>query len=193
MRNRVHGFDSGLEPVLLRTNRPAVRLDSRYHRLNNIPHLSKWGESGCGSSMNSTSSSITGAPSTREGRLTQYEKRIRAVVSLSPLHSLWNLQDVPVKVLAVRTWRSMVADRIFGHAAELGFYFLFALFPTLFSASSLLGLAARSAPRIYDHLLDYLSLLMPTAALGTVLHTFNETTAASSSGKLTFGLIAAIW
>ena len=87
----------------------------------------------------------------------------------------------------------MLADRLFGHAAELGFYFLFALFPTLFSASSLLGLAARSAGQIYDRLLDYLGLLIPTTALGTVLKTFNETTAASSSGKVTLGLIAAIW
>ena len=143
--------------------------------------------------MNSTSSSITGAPSTRDGRLNQYEKRISALVSLSPLHSLWNLQDVPVKVLAVRTWKSMVADRLFGHAAELGFYFLFALFPTLLSASSILGLAAQSAHQFYDRLLDYLALLIPTAALGTVLKTFNETTVAATSGKITFGLIAAIW
>ncbi len=84
-------------------------------------------------------------------------------------------------------------DRIFGHAAELGFYFLFALFPTLLCASSILGLAARSAFQIYDKLLDYLALVIPTAALGTVLETFNETTAAASSGKVTFGLIAAIW
>ncbi len=84
-------------------------------------------------------------------------------------------------------------DRIFGRAAELGFYFLFALFPTLFSASSVLGLAAQSAHQFYDHLLDYLSLVIPTAALGAVLTTFNETTAAASSGKMTFGLIAAIW
>ncbi len=86
-----------------------------------------------------------------------------------------------------------MADRLFGRAAELGFYFLFALFPTLFSASSLLGLAAKSAEQIYDKLLHYLALVIPTAALGTVLDTFNETTAASSSGKLTFGLVAAIW
>ena len=84
-------------------------------------------------------------------------------------------------------------DRLFGRAAELGFYFLFALFPTLFSASSILGMAARSANQIYDRLLDYLALVIPTAALGTVLQTFNETTAAASKGKLTFGLIAAIW
>jgi len=87
----------------------------------------------------------------------------------------------------------MLHDRIFGRSAELGFYFLFALFPTLFSASSILGLAARSAHHIYGRLLDYLSLVIPTAALGAVLQTFNETTTAASSGKLTFGLIAAIW
>ena len=87
----------------------------------------------------------------------------------------------------------MLLDRIFGRAAELGFYFLFALFPTLFSASSILGLAAQSAHQFYGRLLDYLTLVIPTAALGAVLKTFNETTAAASSGKLTFGLIAAIW
>jgi membrane protein len=86
-----------------------------------------------------------------------------------------------------------MADRLFGHAAELGFYFLFALFPTLLCAGSILGLAARSAYRIYDRLLDYLALVIPTAALGTVLSTFNETTAAATTGKVTFGLIAAIW
>lgn len=121
------------------------------------------------------------------------ERRVWEFVSRWPLRSLWDLQGVPIRVLAARTWRSMLLDRIFGRAAELGFYFLFALFPTLFSASSILGLAAKSAHQFYDRLLDYLSLVIPTAALGAVLKTFNETTAASSSGKLTFGLIAAIW
>jgi membrane protein len=96
-------------------------------------------------------------------------------------------------VVAKRTWNSLLNDRLFGRAAELGFYFLFALFPTLFSASSLLGLAARSANQFYDKLLSYLALVIPTQALGTVLATFNETTAASTPGKLTFGLVAAIW
>lgn len=92
-----------------------------------------------------------------------------------------------------RTWNSVLADRLFGRAAELAFYFLFALFPTLFSASSLLGLAAKSAEQFYDKLLSYFALVLPTSALATVLQTFNETTAAATSGKLTFGLVAAIW
>ncbi len=126
-------------------------------------------------------------------RLNHHERRVWELVSLSPLRSLWDLHGVPIRTLAQRTWKSAIEDRIFGHAAELGFYFLFALFPTLFSASSILGLAARSASKIYDQLLTYLALVIPTAALGTVLDTFNQTTAASSSGKITFGLIAAVW
>src|SRR6266702_8557225 len=136
---------------------------------------------------------LSSVGSSVDPRLDRRERRIWEIVSTSPLNSLWNLQEVPAKVVATRTWKSVVEDRIFGHAAELGFYFLFALFPTLFSASSIFGLAARSASQIYVKLLDYLALVIPTAALGTVLDTFNETTAASTSGKLTFGLIAAIW
>jgi len=135
----------------------------------------------------SAASPTLGQPSDRHQQL------IWEFVSHSPLRSLWNLEGVPLRVVAVRSWKAILADRLFGHAAELGFYFLFALFPTLFSASSILGLAAQSARQFYDRLLDYLALVIPTSALGAVLSTFNETTAASSSGKLTFGLVAAIW
>ena len=114
-------------------------------------------------------------------------------MSRFPLESLWNLQGVPLRSIAVKTWKSLIEDRVFGHAAELGFYFLFALFPTLVCASSVLGLAARSASQFYDKLLDYLAIVIPTAALGTVLNTFNETTAAATPGRVTFGLIAAVW
>jgi membrane protein len=96
-------------------------------------------------------------------------------------------------VLTRRVWDAVIEDRLFGHAAELGFYFLFALFPTLVCASSVLGLAARSAHHFYVQLLDYMALVIPTEALGAVVSTFNETTTAASSGKITIGLIAAVW
>jgi membrane protein len=107
--------------------------------------------------------------------------------------SLWRLEGISVRAITVRIWKSVMADRLFGHAAELGFYFLFSLFPTLFCAGSLLGLAAQSAHVIYLRLLDYLALVIPTTALATVLSTFNQTAVAASSGKVTFGLIAALW
>jgi membrane protein len=114
-------------------------------------------------------------------------------VSTSPRKSLWYVHGVRVPKLARRVWDSVNEDRLFGHAAELAFYFLFAFFPTLLCASSLLGIAARSAHQIYIQLLDYLALVIPTQALGTVVDTFNETTSAASSGIATLGFIAALW
>jgi membrane protein len=120
-------------------------------------------------------------------------RRVWKYVSRSPLNSLWNLQSVPAATVAQNTWKAILADRLFGRAAELAFYFLFALFPTLFSASSILGLAAHSANQFYEKLLHYLALVIPTAALGTILETFNETAPTATTGKVTFGFIAAIW
>ena len=63
----------------------------------------------------------------------------------------------------------------------------------MYTATSLLGLAARSASRFYYTLLGYLAIVIPHDALGTVLETFTQTTVAATGGKLTFGLAAAIW
>ena len=136
---------------------------------------------------------MTGATSNVNQRLDSRQRRIWEIVSQSPAESLWNLQGVPVRTVALRIWKAVYADRLPGHAAELGFYFLFAVFPTLFCASSILGLVARSAYQVYDKLLDHLALVIPNSALGAVLNTFNETTVAASSGKVTFGLVAAVW
>jgi membrane protein len=123
----------------------------------------------------------------------QMRRRIWRFVSRFPLRSLWNLEGVPVGIIVKRTWRSLLDDNLVGRAAELGFFFLFALFPCLFTATSLLGLAAKSASHIYYSLLGYLAIVIPHAAMGTVLETFNQTTATATSGKLTFGLAFAIW
>jgi membrane protein len=121
------------------------------------------------------------------------QQRIWRYVSLKPLHSLWDLRGMPARVLAKRTMNSFLDDNLLGRAAELGYYFLFALFPMLVTASSILGLAAKSAASIYVRLLHYLALLIPPSAYNIVLDTFNQTTASSTSGKLTFGLVAALW
>jgi membrane protein len=121
------------------------------------------------------------------------QRRIWEFVSRFPLRSLWNLEGIPVRTIAKHTWRSLLDDNLVGRAAELGFFFIFALFPSLFTATSLLGLAARSATQIYYSLLGYLAIVIPHAALATVLETFNQTTVGASSGKLTFGLVFAIW
>ena len=114
-------------------------------------------------------------------------------VSHSPLHSLWDFQGVPLVAVLKRTATSFNDDNLLSRSAELGYYFLFALFPTLISASAIFGLFVQSAGDIYVKLLNYLSLVVPHDALGLVLDTFQQTTKHSSGGKITFGIAAAIW
>ena len=125
--------------------------------------------------------------------LDPFQQMIWDCVSWRPLRNLWDLQGVPVRVIARRTWNSLWNDNIFGSAAELGYWFLFALFPTLVSASSIVGLAARSASENYDRLLHYMALVIPPSAYGIVFQTFNQITAASNGRKVTFGLAIALW
>lgn len=126
-------------------------------------------------------------------RLNEHEQRIWEMVARSPLQNLWVREGCSIRSLAQCTWQSMNEDRIFGHAAELGFYFLFSLFPMLLCATSILGLVLRSAHQVYDKLLSYMALVVPASAFDMVLQTFNQTTAHASSGKITFGLAVALW
>ncbi|MDE1154806.1 MAG: YihY/virulence factor BrkB family protein [Acidobacteriaceae bacterium] len=130
----------------------------------------------------------------RDHRLVDVEAQsIWDHVSQSPIRNLWTFEGVQVKVVLKRTGEAVLTDNLLSRAAELGYYFLFALFPMLISASSILGLAARHADAIYAKLLNYLSLIVPHSAYQMVIETFNQTTAASSGGKVTLGLVAALW
>ena len=111
----------------------------------------------------------------------------------SPLRNLWDFQGASAALVWKRTFRAMLSDNLLSRAAEMGYYFLFALFPMLVTASSILGLAARQASHIYDSLLHYLALVLPGGAYTMVIQTFNQTAAASTSGKITIGLVAALW
>jgi membrane protein len=103
------------------------------------------------------------------------------------------MEGVSGKLVWKRTFKAMLGDNLLSRAAEMGYYFLFALFPMLVCASSILGLAARQAASIYDNLLHYLALVVPGSAYAMVIQTFNQTTAYASGGKLTLGLVAALW
>jgi membrane protein len=122
-----------------------------------------------------------------------FQQMVWEYVSLRPLRCLWDLQGIPVRVIAVRTWKSLLNDNLFGSAAELGYWFLFALFPTLVSASSIIGLAARHAAANYELLLHYMALVIPPSAYGIVFQTFKQITAESSGRKVTVGFAIALW
>lgn len=114
-------------------------------------------------------------------------------ISHSPVRNLWNFEGAPVSDVFKRSAKAFIDDNLVSRAAELGYYFLFALFPTLLSVSSILGLLAKKASSFYVGMLNYLSLVIPHSAFQLVIDTFNQTAAASSGGKIIFGLAAALW
>lgn len=120
-------------------------------------------------------------------------QRIWDQVARSPLGSLWSFEGVAPRLVWKRTFKALMNDDLFSRAAEMGYYFLFALFPMLVCASAVLGIAARGASGIYDSLLRYLALVVPPSAYNMVIDTFNQTARAATGGKLTLGLAGALW
>ena len=84
-------------------------------------------------------------------------------------------------------------DEIFGRAAQLSYYFLLALFPLLLVLINLLGYLAQEGTGFRAKLIAYLGAVMPGSAVTLVHTTLDEISASSGSGKLSLGLLAALW
>lgn len=107
--------------------------------------------------------------------------------------SLWALGKLSWRELAKRVWNEIQEDEIFGRAAELSYYFLLALFPFLIFLTSILGLILGSGTNTRQMLFEYLARVMPPSAYQLISQTMIEVSNASSGGKISFGLLAALW
>ena len=90
-------------------------------------------------------------------------------------------------------WARAEEDEILGHAAQLSYYFLLALFPLLLFLITLFGYMAGAGSHLRHKLITYLGTVMPGAALQLVVATIDQVTDARGGGKLWFGLLAALW
>ena len=107
--------------------------------------------------------------------------------------SLWTFGNLGWRELAKRVWKEMQEDEVFGRAAELSYYFLLALFPFLIFLTSILGLVLGSGNSTRQTLFDYLARVMPPSAYQLISQTMTEVASASSGGKISFGILAALW
>ncbi|HEX3560658.1 MAG TPA: YihY/virulence factor BrkB family protein, partial [Pyrinomonadaceae bacterium] len=107
--------------------------------------------------------------------------------------SLWGLGGLTWKDLGKRVWSEIQKDDVFGRSAQLAYYFLLALFPLLLFLTSMIGLVLGSGTGLRHSLFNYLSQVLPGDAFKLVDSTMYEVSAASGGGKLTFGIIAALW
>jgi len=107
--------------------------------------------------------------------------------------SLWKLGGQTWPSLAKRVWADIGKDDIFGRAAQLSYYFLLALFPLLLFLTSVIGLIMGSGTGLRHSLFNYLGKVLPSSASELVSTTMFEVSNASGGGKISFGILAALW
>jgi membrane protein len=93
--------------------------------------------------------------------------------------------------LAKRTIADTFEDGCPGLAAQLGFYFLLAVFPALLFIVALLSYLPIE-PAL-DSTLTQLDTFLPKDVLNLVREQMNQVTTGASGGLLTFGIAGAIW
>jgi membrane protein len=106
--------------------------------------------------------------------------------------SPWKFGGLTRKELGRRTWAWVYKDDVLGKAAQLSYFFIFALFPLLFFLASLLGYFTQSGTEMRAGLLRYLAAVVPRKASVLIRDTLDEITLASSGGKVSFGLLVAL-
>ncbi len=97
------------------------------------------------------------------------------------------------KDFVARVWARANKDGVFDRSAQLSYYFLLSLFPLLFFLTTLFGYFAGTGSHLQRKLITYLGSVVPASALRLVTATIEEVIAARGSGKLSFGLLAALW
>jgi membrane protein len=107
--------------------------------------------------------------------------------------SLWKLGGLTFWRLTKNVIRESMEDRLLERASGLAFDFFLALFPMLVFLLSLFGLFASRSSQLQSSLLGYFADFLPPAGF-EILRKFTEELAMNaSSGKLTFGILVAIW
>jgi membrane protein len=107
--------------------------------------------------------------------------------------SLWKLGGLTRRQLARNVFEELVANNVFGRAAELAFYFLFALFPLILLMGTLFGLFAAHRVELQNSLLSYFADFLPATAFQLLKTVATELAEHASGTKLTFGILTALW
>lgn len=109
------------------------------------------------------------------------------------MSSIWDFRSPSWAKLPSRVWSDIGKDKIFSHAAELAYYFLLALFPLLLFLTSVIGIVIGSGTGLRHSLYNYLDKVLPSSASQLVSTTMLEVSNASGGGKISFGILAALW
>ena len=103
------------------------------------------------------------------------------------------LQSFDWKRFFTRLYERTFEADIFDRAAQVAFYFSFAVFPLLYFLVSLFGLVIESSEGLRGELFSYLRQILPSAVFDLIRKTIDEVVANSTGGKATVGLVITLW
>ena len=107
--------------------------------------------------------------------------------------TLWNMGGMTWRELGRRVWSELSEDSILGRSAQLSFYFLLSVFPTLFFLLVLFGYFAGQGTQTREALIDYFGALAPESAARLVDKIIRQITEGTSGSKLIWSLLVALW
>lgn len=109
------------------------------------------------------------------------------------LASLWSLGGLTWRELLRRVWEKINQNDLINRGYELAYNFLLAIFPLLLFLFALLGVFASEGGLLRTNLFLYLGLVLPPSAFQLLTRTVTEITGNTAAGKLTFGLLFALY
>jgi membrane protein len=115
-----------------------------------------------------------------QGKMAREKEEFREVVRLGGLS---------ITELIKRVAKGVYDDNAIGQAAQLAYYFLFALFPFLLFLITLLGFL----PLAMDEIMSLLASVMPADVLSLVQENMSTLVIQQRGGLLSFGILTALW
>lgn len=107
------------------------------------------------------------------------------------LKDVWTLGGLSVVEAGKRVGKQISEDEITGYAAQLAYYFLFAIFPFFLFLTALLGYVP--IPDLMDRIMALLASVLPAQALSLVEGTLADIIGKQRGGLLSFGILVALW
>ncbi len=107
--------------------------------------------------------------------------------------SIWALGGLSWWGLAKSVWRASDEDDIYNRAYELAYNFLIAVFPLMLFLMAFFGLSVSEGAQLRYDLFRYFQEILPPLAYDLLQQTVTEVIQRSNGGKLTFGLLLALY
>jgi len=103
----------------------------------------------------------------------------------------WSKKPKEWWILAKKVWAASYADDVLGRAAQLGFYFLLALFPALLGVTALIGMLPSHV--VLPTVMPYAQKVLPGESLVLVERYVQQMIQGSGGGVFSLSLLGSLW